>query len=183
MKENTSPPFHYWKVRLYTALFMICLSFLGLIITEIRQEGAWHYWRILCLLFAIISISLHVFLRRHEKVSYIGTIWHEILHWLGLLLAVCILSVMVDIGILGRFLSSIAVMILLALSTYLAGIYMDVTLLFVGIFLGLFSLGLSFVSAYLYPALIPVVLIGAAVLWFYLRKKHRQHQDTTKGTS
>lgn len=182
MSSQAHPPFHYWKVRLYTALLMIALSLLGLIITEVKQEGAWHYWRVLCLLFAIISISLHVFLRRRESISYMGTILHEILHWAGLLLAVCILSLMVDIGILGRFLSSIAVMILLALSTYLAGVYMDVTLIFVGIFLGLFALGLSVVSAYLYPALIPIICLGGFALWLFLRKKHFSHKDQTKGT-
>ena len=181
MDDNSKRPFHFWKLRLYTGFFLIVLSFLGLIITEVKQDGAWHFWQVLCLLFATISIGLHFFLRKQESASYIATITHEIFHWLGLLLAVSILSIMVNIGIMGRFLSSIAVMLLLALSTYLAGIYGDITFVFVGVILGLFALGLSFVSAYLYPALIPLVVVAGGLLWFYLRKKHAYHKNNEKG--
>ncbi len=72
-------------------------------------------------------------------------------------------------------------MLLLALSTYTAGIYMDATLLFVGIVLGLFVLGLSMISVYLYPALLVIVPVGCIALGIYLKKKHTQHKDTIKG--
>lgn len=174
--KNLAAPFHHWKPRLFVGLIMIILAFLGLIITEIKQDGAWEYWRVLCVIFAVLSISLHIFLRKREMVTYFGTIWHEVLHWLGLFLCVTIISVMVEVGFLARFVSSITVLMLLALTTYLAGIYMEVTLVFVGIMLGLFTLGLSVVSAYLYPALIPLSLLAMIALWIYLKRKHSHHK-------
>lgn len=180
--KTLAAPFHYWKPRLYVGLFMLVLAFIGLIITEVRQDGAWDYWRVICIIFAVLSISLHIFLRKREMVSYLGTIWHEVFHWLGLMLCVTIISVMVEVGILGRFISSITILMLLALTTYLAGIYMEVTLVFVGIMLGLFTLGLSVVSAYFYPAVIPLSLIAAVVLWIYLKRKHVHHNAKNKDT-
>lgn len=173
---SLSAPYHHWKARLYVGLTMLGLAFLGLIITEVRQDGAWYYWRALCVIFALLSMGLHFFLRKKETVSYMGTLWHEIFHWLGLLLSVTALSIMVDVGIFGRFLSSIVVVMLLALTTYLAGVYMEVTLIFVGFLLGLFALGLSIVSAYLYPIVIPLTILSGIALWIYLKRKHIHHQ-------
>lgn len=175
-------PFHHWKARLFIGILMISLSFLGLVITEIKQDGAWNYWRFLSAVFAILSISLHLFLKRKESVSFLASFWHEVFHWLGLLLSVSVISIMVEVGILGRFVSSISVIMLLALTTYLAGIYTDITLIFVGVFLGLFAAGLSIVSAYLYPIVIPLIFIGIIVLWVLLKKKHVYHKSKTEDT-
>jgi hypothetical protein len=185
MSQTQKPlhPFYHWKARLFTALFMIVLSFTGLIVTEIKQDGAWYYWRGLCIVFALLSISLHLFLRAKESVSYFGTIWQEVFHWLGLLFSVAIISVMVEVGIIGRFVSSIAVLLLLALTTFLAGIYMDITFVFVGVFLGLFALGLAIVSIYLYPIVIPLTVIGVFILWLFLKRKHKSHQQNLKEES
>jgi len=175
--KKSFPPFHHWKVRLYVGILMLILSFLGLIVTELKQDGAWYYWRCLCVVFAILSIGLHWYLRKTEQVSFLGTIWHEIFHWLGLFLAVIIISIMVEVGMIGRFLSSISVLMLLALTTYLAGIYMEITLVFVGLLLGILALGLSVVSAYLYPIVIPVTALLGLSLWIYLKRKHLHHKE------
>ena len=175
--KKISPPFHYWKARLYVGIVMLILSFFGLIVTELKQDGAWYYWRCLCVVFAALSIGLHLYLRKREQVSFLGTIWDEIFHWLGLFLAVIIISVMVEVGIIGRFLSSITVLMLLALTTYLAGIYMEITLVFVGLLLGALALGLSIVSAYLYPIVIPITALLGISLWIYLKRKYLHHKE------
>lgn len=174
-REKIVPPFHYWKIRMGIGLCMIILAFVGLIVTELHQDGAWHYWRSLCLIFAALTIGMNFFLRRKEAHDFYGTLWHEILHWLGLLLAVTVVSIMVEVGIAGRFTSSITVVLLLALSTYLAGVYTDGTLLFVGLIIGGFAFGLSIISAYLYPVLIPMTAIILGCLLLYLKRQHRRH--------
>ena len=171
------PPFHHWKARLYIGLLMILLSFFGLIVTELKQDGAWYYWRGLCVVFALLSIGLNWYLRKREQLSFLGTIWHEMFHWLGLFLAVIVISIMVEVGIIGRFLSSISVLMLLALATYLAGIYMEITLVFVGFLLGILALGLSVVSAYLYPIVIPLTALLGVSLWIYLKRKNLHHKE------
>ena len=182
MEKDSSnlPVYHFLKLRFFISCLMIALAFVGLVVTELRQDGAWNYWRFLCIVFAIISIGMNFFLRKKEKVSFLATFWHELFHWLGLLFTVTIVSVMVEVGILGRFLSSITVLTLLALSTYLAGVYTDITLAFVGIVLALFTLGLSVVSAYLYPAIIPLILIMGLLFWIYLKRKHKHHNIENK---
>jgi len=159
---------------------MIALAFIGLVYTELKQDGAWNYWKFLCIVFAAISIGMNCFLRRKENVSFLGTFVHEIFHWAGLLFFVTIISVMVEVGIIGRFLSSIIILTLLAMSTYLAGVYTDISLAFVGVILGIFAIGLSLVSAYLYPAIIPVVLILGFLFWMYLKRKHKHHNNENK---
>jgi hypothetical protein len=174
-RANHFPLFHHWRIRMFVGFFMVCLAFIGLILTELYEDGAWHYWRGLCIVYACLSIGMNCFTRRKEAHRLTANIWHEIMHWMGLFFAVMVLSIMVEIGMMGRFLSSILVLLLLAFSTYLAGVYTDITLLFVGLLIGLFAFGLSIISAYLYPVLIPITGLCLLFLYLYLKRQHRRH--------
>ena len=171
-KQNLPLLFKYWKVRVYVGCIMILSAFSGLIFSEIKKDASWNYWRILCVLFAVCSVGLNTFIRKMEKVSFLGNLWHEIFHWLGLIVCLGILSIMVNVGVLDKFQSSIAILMLLALTSYIAGIYTDITLAFVGGSIAVIALGLTVVSAYLYPVLVPLIFLLGFSLWLYLRKKH-----------
>ena len=173
-RTNHFPLFHHWKIRMCIGFFMVCLAFIGLILTELHEDGAWHYWRGLCIVYAGLSIGMNCFTRSREGHRLSANIWHEILHWVGLFLAVIVVSIMVEIGMMGTFLSNILVLLLLAFCTYLAGVYTDITLLFVGLLIGLFAFGLSISSAYLYPVLIPITGLSLLFLYLYLKRQHRR---------
>lgn len=170
------PAHHPWRVRLFVGLFMCLLAVIGMIITDIKQNGAWNYWRIISVLFALLSMGLSFYLRHHQWKDSVITIWHEIFHWMGLILAVFLVSVIVQLGIMGRFEASLQVLILLSFATYLAGVYIEKTFLFIGVLLGLFALGLSFVSIYLYSMVIPLAILVVIALILFVRKK--SHQST-----
>jgi hypothetical protein len=160
---------------------MIALAFIGLIFTELKQDGAWNYWRFLCIIFAMISIGMNFFLRRKEKVSFLAAFVHEIFHWAGLLFFVTIISIMVEVGIIGRFLSSITILTLLAMSTYLAGVYTDISLAFVRVVLRYFCdrtfarISVSVSSNYTY-----CFNSGFFIFWMYLKRKHKHHNNENK---
>ncbi len=165
------------KLRLIIALIMLIFGFAGVVLTDIFKNGAWNYWQYITVIYALLSLYLSMHLKIKGFRTTLITIWHEIAHWVGLMGAIVIASYFVKMGLVGRFEVSLLTLLLLALATYLAGIYIEPTLIFIGIMLGLFAIFLTFLDAYLYNILLPLTLIVVIVLVFFI---HHAHKKLTK---
>lgn len=166
-----------WKLRFSVGVVMLFLALLGMIITNLEVNGSWSYWRIMTPVYALLSIGLSLYLRHHNQRPIVLTIWHEIVHWIGLILAIYLVSVLVDIGFISRFQAGIQVLLLLSLATFLAGIYFESTFIVVGIALGLLVAGIGFLEQYLYITIIPVIVIALLGIFFLSRhKKHKKNE-------
>lgn len=160
----------HWKMRLFIALVMLILAFIGLIVSDLHQNGAWVYWRIMVPVFALLSIFLSSYLRWQGAFKTAITIWHELLQWFGLALAVYLISKYVTIGLMGRFEAGLAVLTLLALTIFIAGIYVEMTFVFIGLLLGFFAAAAAMLTAYTYTIMLPLT-IGIAVLLIWITRK------------
>lgn len=166
-----------FKIRLIIALIMLALGFIGVIVTDIKKEGGWYYWRILAVIYALLSLGLSWHLKKRGWKTTLINIGHEIAHWAGLIGAIFIASYFVQVGMIGRFEASLLTLLLLALATYLAGIYIETTMLVIGIMLGAFAAAIAFVDEYLYNILLPLTLIVAIILILFF---HHAHKKLTK---
>lgn len=173
-----------WKIRFIASLLLLILGFLGLIITDIFRDGGWLYWRIITPVYALISLLMSWYLRKNEKFSF-SELWHELLHWFGLILAIYLLSKFVSIGVMGRFEAGLVALSMLALTTFLAGIYIEVTFIFIGLILGFFAYGIAFLDQYLYAIILPIVIVAAGVIfWLVYKKRPTSHKsDSDKPNS
>ncbi len=171
---------HPWKARFIIAMIMLILSFIGLIYSQVSKDGSWNYWRFMAPIFAILCLFLSWYLRRKKHSFTLVKAYHEILHWVGLLVAVYLVSYFVNIGILGRFEASLQVITLLALTTFLAGVYIEFTFIPLGLLLGAFAASAAFVSVYLYAIMVPLTIVVAGVLFFLSKRKHKKKPITTK---
>jgi hypothetical protein len=161
-----------WKPRFIVGIIMICLAFIGMIVTHVKADGAWLYWRIMTPIYAALCIGLSIYMRNKEIRKSIWTIWHEIFHWIGLLLAVLLVNVLVQMGFSSRYQAGIEVLLLLSLSTFLAGVYTEPSFIIIGIALGLFIVVIAFLNQYLYFILVPVILFAILSLyWMSSRRK------------
>lgn len=165
------------KLRIIAALVMLALGFLGVIVTDIKKDGAWDYWRFLSVVYALISLVLSWHLKKKGVKTTLLTVWHEIAHWLGLIAAIFICSYFVSIGLIGRFEASLLTLLLLALTTYLAGIYIESSLILIGIILGGFAAGIAFLDEYLYNILLPLTIVVGILLVVLV---HHAHKKLTK---
>lgn len=161
---------HHWKMRLMVAIIMLGLSFIGLVVSDIRQNGAWNYWRVMVPVFAFLCLFLSWYLRQMQKIMTVTTIWHELIQWFGLALAVYLVSIFVNIGLIGRFEAGLVVLTMLALNTFITGIYVEPTFFVIGILLGLFAAAAALLAAYIYSIMLPLT-IGVAVLLVWLARK------------
>ncbi|HEY2811094.1 MAG TPA: hypothetical protein VGJ00_06890 [Rhabdochlamydiaceae bacterium] len=166
-----------FKVPVLVGWVMLVLGFIGVVCTDVSKEGAWQYWRVLALIYALMSLGVNLYLRKKGWKTTLYSFWHELWHWVGLLLCVSLISYLVKIGIISRFLAGLQILTLLALSTYLIGVYIEITFIPIGIVLGLCAVGIAFFDQYLYAIAIPVLLIASGiVLWLV----HRAHKGTNE---
>ncbi len=146
----------------------------------VKQEQAWNYWRLVACLFAFLSLLLSFLLRQYKEKNPFITIGHEIAHWASLLLAIGALSRIMTVGVLGSFGGSLEALLLISLATFLAGIYIDATFLFLGTLMGCFALVLSYISMYTYFLFIPVCLVFLLGFYWFIRKKSHQMTQEKK---
>lgn len=167
-------PKHPWQARLGVAIAMLLLAFLGMIVTDIRSTGGWDYWRWVIPIYALLALWLSWYIQRQTQEIRPITLWHELLHWVGLMLAVFMVSYYVHLGTVSRFTAGIFDLTLLSLAIFLAGIYIEKTFLLIGVILGLFALLSVFVVQYLYALMIPLVIAGGIIVAVMVWISHRK---------
>jgi hypothetical protein len=162
-----------WKLRLCVGLIMLILAFIGVIITDISKDGSWNYWRHLSIVYAILSLGLSFYRRKVGWKTAIFTTWHEIFHWIGLILSTFVVAYFVNSGIMGRFQAGIVVLTLLALGTYLAGVYIEMTFVPIGLLLGVFAAGTALFAAYIYTIILPLTIIAAVIVVWLIHRSNK----------
>lgn len=167
---------HPWKARLYVGLAILCLSFIGLVVADLYQDVALSYWKAMVFVTAILSIGLSLYLRRDRKIVSFSAIRKELFHWGGLILALYMVSLFVDMGLLSRFLASLQLMTLLAFAVFLAGVYFEPTFMVIGLILGVFCVTVAYAAEYLYYAVLPLLVLGSALV-FWIGKHRARKED------
>src|SRR3989338_8739723 len=167
-------PKHPWIARIGVSIAMLILAFLGLVVTNIRSTGGWQYWRWVVPIIALLALWLSWYLRKQKNPLSPVTLWHEVVHWAGLVASVIVVSIFVHIGVIGRLEAGLTVLTLLSQAVFLAGIYIESTFLFIGVVLGLFTVGVAFIAEYLYAVAIPILIVGGGVLVWLVWHTHRK---------
>lgn len=151
---------------------MLLLAFLGMVITDVRVEGGWDYWRWIVPIYAMLALWLSWYVRRQLQTISPITLWHELFHWVGLIGTIFMVSYLVHLGTISRFIAGIFNLMLLSFGVFLAGIYIETTFLLIGIILGVFALLTALLVQYMFAILIPI-LIGAILIALSVWITHR----------
>lgn len=167
-------PKHPWEARLTVAAAMLILAFVGIIATNVISSGGWAYWRAVVPVYAALALWLSWYVRRNSDVVRPITIWHEVLHWIGLFLAIFLVEVYVQSGLLSRALASLFALTLLSLTVFTIGVYIEATFILIGIILGIFAAIVSVAIEYLYAFTIPILLIGLGIVGYMIWYSHKK---------
>lgn len=163
-----------WKARLFVSLTMLALAAIGLVVMDLHARSYWVFSQIMAGLYAALCIWLFWYLNRGEHKVHGSTIWHQILHWAGLLLAVYITSIFVQTGVMASVQAGLMTLTLLALTIFLSGVYTDASFILIGITLAIFAVGAALAQAYLSALMIPVILIAAIVIYIMIHREKKQ---------
>jgi hypothetical protein len=162
-----------FRIPFVIGCVMLLLGFIGMVLTDVRKDGAWSYWVYIVFLYAALSLAYNLYSKGKEGKAHLYTFWHELWHWVGLFLCVSLICFMVKIGIISRFLASLEILVLLGLTTYLIGVYFDKIFIPIGIVLGLFAASIALFDQYLYLISIPLLAIGIGILIWIVHQSHK----------
>lgn len=168
------PPKYPWWARLFVGVTMLLLAFIGIIVTDLRISGGWEYWKWTVPIYAALALWLSWYERRTQETLSPITLWHELLHWLGLFGAIVLIEVYVQMGLLSRSVASLVALVLLALTIFAAGVYIESTFLLIGIILGIFAAIVAIAIKFLYAFTIPVLIIGIIAMVFMIWNSNRK---------
>lgn len=167
-----------WKARLAVCFSMLILALIGLMIMTMWRTSYWYYSQFMSLIYAVLSIWLFLYLNlernRGEHTRSTSTIWHQLAHWLGLLGALYLVDTFVNAGIIDGTQAGLMMLVLLALTIFLVGIYADVTFVFIGVVLAAFAAGAALFGAYLSVVMIPVIIVAAGLIYYIVRLEKRR---------
>ena len=166
---------HPWKAKLSVGIAMLAIAFLGMVVTDVNSEGGWDYWKWAVPIYAILSLWLSWYVKHEMQVVSPISLRHEILHWVGVIAAVFLVSFLVHLGTLSRFSAGLFNLIILALGVFLAGVYIESTFLIIGLLMGIFALLTATVLQYLYAFIIPLIIAGLLILAISVYLSHRSH--------
>ncbi len=161
-----------WRARIIIGIIMLALAFIGLVINDLEHHGDWTYWRVMAPLYAVLSIWLTYYLRKSDddpKLS-LNNIWRQIVHWIVLFVAIFIITLFVNSGLVGRLEGGLVVLVLISMVTFNVGLYFDSTLMLIGFVLGLFSVAAGLIEAYLSIILAPVIIVGVVILFIMMKR-------------
>ncbi len=166
-------------VDLVTLLVLLGCSFIGVAITNISPANSHTYWMAMVPVFFITSLVTEWPNVRSGKYPWKTVVWNHSLQWLALLAAAQMVFVIQQIGRLNNETTGLILLLLFALSTFVAGIRMGWIFRLAGLFLAAGLLVLAYIERYLWVLIIVAVLI-LFIHHFITRHSRQESQGWTK---
>ena len=164
-----------WKKRLVVSTILLIISLAGVIITASLERNTsfsrW-YWTGAVIVFAGLSIWISRVDIPGRRIRGV-TVWHSFLHWFALLVIILHIHLLVYAGIADNITAGLMILLLLALTTFLAGIYYDSTFCWLGTVLFVLAVVSTLLYRYLLPVAIIAIIAVALIAYLLYRKKSR----------
>jgi hypothetical protein len=149
-------------------IMLILLSIIGIGITDYSPANSRRYWLAMVPVFAGACLILEWSRARGRGQKWTTIVRTQLLLWFGLLLAVFLVYFLLHTGRLDNENTGLIILLLLALTTFFAGIHLGWRLFIVGIFLGLALIGAAYLEEFVWMFLI----IALVVVAIFLLLKH-----------
>ncbi len=167
-----------------TLFVLLGLSMAGVAITNISPARSHLFWLAMVPVFFLASLVTEWQHVRAGRYPWKNVLWNHTLQWLALLAAVQLVFVIQQFGRLNNETTGLMLLLIFALSTFVAGIRMGWLFRVVGLFLGASLLVLAYIERYLWVlALVAILLL---VIHHYLiryRKQGGRDENQTRSSS
>lgn len=150
-------------------LSLILLSAIGIGVTDISPEYGFWYWVVMVPIFGI-GITYTSWSKTRRSGKSVGSLlWVQLMHWGGLFIAVNLVFLLHSTGRINNAVAGLVALLVLALTTFLAGIHFDFRYSILGIVLGLVVAGGAIFEEFIWMTIIPIVA-GISLTAFWLRR-------------
>ncbi len=164
-----------WLARLVVCTIMLALAFGGMVIMNIHAKTYWIYSCAMAFAYAILSVGLFWYLN-HQNKSYYITFWHQILHWLGLGIALYLTAIFIRTGLMTHMQAGLATLVLLALTVFVMGVYTDSSFMLIGLTLAIFAGGAALLQSHISILMIPVILVATLIIYIMADHERRKQK-------
>lgn len=164
-----------WLLRDLPYAAMLALAVGGIILTSFRGQATYYYWMALAPLYALIVV-ISGWRRMDTGAGHMRLVVTQALHWLAFVGAMWLMFLPEVRGVVNDNATSLSLLILLALGTFVAGVHAAVwRISAVGVFLALAVPAIAWIqeSAILLLVGALLVLVVAAVFWWMGRRESR----------
>jgi hypothetical protein len=141
---------------------LVGLSCIGVALTDMDPTISHWYWLAMVPIVGLACLSIEWSHLRHQGMTWARVLRTQILYWGALLVAVQLVYLLVNAGRINFESAGLVILLLLALTTFVQGIYADSRFCVVGLFLGLSLVIMTYVDEYLWILLVIGVVAVAA---------------------
>lgn len=149
---------------------LVVLSAVGVMVNDYAQPAtAFRYWLWMAPIFGVVSIFA-AWSRAHRRGEPVAAIVPtQVVHWLGVVGAVLLIYALQVYGRMTNESAGSAVLVVLALAAFLAGVYSDWRLSVLGLVLGATVIGFAYVERVALVA-VPILALALIGLVLYIRR-------------
>ncbi len=175
---------HGWFHRVFVNeaifIFLLILCFIGVAYTNFASVRSYHYWLWMIPVFAVAAIASEWSRYKRNEIDGYAFVRQQILHWAAVFIAIKTIFLLNQIGRFDNDATALSLLMVLSLSTYMAGVYIGWRFIVLGLFLSLATLLVAYMEAYMW-VLIPVaggiLLAGFSIAWWKFRRFRQQHWE------
>lgn len=171
MSDTPRPGIGAWLLRDLPYAAMLAFALGGLVLTSFRGASTYYYWMALAPIYALICVASgwRQLDTGSERLQLALT---QVLHWLGILAAMWLMFLPQVRGIENDNATSLSLLILLALGTFLAGVHARVwRICIVGAFLAVAVPAVAWIQESAVLLLVVALLVVAAAVGFWFLRQ------------
>jgi len=160
--------------RLVLVGILVLLAMLGLFLTNISVSNARWYWSAMFPAFGLISIC-HELTKPRIEGSHLLQMLRQVLHWLGPIVAVRIVFLELARGQMDADSVALVTLLLLATTTFLAGVNFEPGFLWIGGLLAFLTVAGTEFEAYLWGISgVAMTAVALAIISAIFLRRHRR---------
>jgi hypothetical protein len=161
---------HGLKVFEIIFVMLVVLALVGVGITDFSPAHSYWYWFAMAPIFACSCLIIEWTHVRNEGKRWSSILRTQLLTWFGLLVAVQAVFLLLRAGRLTYESTGLIILLLLALTTFIAGVDLGYQLCLLGGFLCLTLLMVAYMEQYVW-VLVLVAVIGVSVTLYGFKRK------------
>ncbi len=176
VNETPSPSLlrdpHGWFHRIFISeallSLLLVLCFIGVAYTNFASRASYRYWLWMIPVFAVAAIVSEWSRYQRGEIDGYHFLRQQVLHWGATWLAIRVIFILHEVGRLNNDATALGVMTVMALATFLAGVYIGWRFLVLGLFIALATVFAAYLEAWIW-VLIPIALLivatGLTIAW------------------
>jgi hypothetical protein len=179
-KHITTMKSFLYDLKAFEIIFvtLVVLSLIGVGITDFSPARSYWYWFTMAPIYAGACLFMEWSQARREGTRALTIIRTQLFTWLGLLVAIQVVFLLLRSGRLTYESTGLVILLLLALTTFIAGIHLGYELCMLGGFLGLTVLMVAYLEQYVW-VIVFLAIIGAIVIFYVARRKFKSRETRT----